>query len=72
MSHFVLKLLACHLNMLPLLLGLMHAADKALDALKHMCAGMAADRKVGRSKMKSELSALFCPGNKCKSAKRSE
>ena len=62
----------CHLTMLPLLPGLMQAADKALDALKRMCAGMAADRKVGRSKMKSEMTALFRPGNKRKSAKRSE
>ena len=61
---------ACHLTMLPLLPGLMQAADKALDALKRMRAGMAADRKVGRSKMKSEMTALFRPGNKRKSAKR--
>ena len=55
-----------------LLLGIMQAADKALDSLKRMRAGMAADRKVGRAKMKREMATLFHPGKKRKCDKRSE
>ena len=58
--------------MLHPLLGLMLAADKALDSLKRMRAGMTADRKAGRGKMKSEMATLFHSGKKRKLSKQSE